>query len=82
PIIAFIVIILFLPETLRAIVGDGSIQPPPHLLPVVPIFGRKKKQTADAAQDQALPPKRAFKNPFSLLKNLDIDLLLLFNGWV
>ncbi|EEB89095.1 hypothetical protein MPER_12852 [Moniliophthora perniciosa FA553] len=80
--VAFIVIILFLPETLRAIVGDGSIQPPIYLRPVVPIFGRKKKQPADAPQDQALPPKKAFKNPFSLLQHLDITVLLIFTGWV
>ncbi|KAI3618107.1 major facilitator superfamily [Moniliophthora roreri] len=72
----------FLPETLRAIVGDGSIQPPIYLRPVIPILGRRKKQTAGAAQDQALPPKKAFKNPFALLKHLDITVLLIFNGWI
>ncbi|ESK88355.1 major facilitator superfamily [Moniliophthora roreri MCA 2997] len=80
--VAFILIILFLPETLRAIVGDGSIQPPIYLRPVIPILGRRKKQATGAAQDQALPPKKAFKNPFALLKHLDITILLIFNGWI
>ncbi|KAG7095375.1 hypothetical protein E1B28_006132 [Marasmius oreades] len=79
--VAFIAIILFLPETLRAIVGDGSIIPPRYLRPVIPIIGRKHTRH-DAPSDQALPQKKNFRNPLVLLKQPDIFILLFFNGFV
>ncbi|KAF9257443.1 MFS general substrate transporter [Marasmius fiardii PR-910] len=78
--VAFIVIIVFLPETLRAIVGDGSIVPPQYLRPVVKIIGRKHTRL-DEGSEQVLPEKKKFRNPLGLLKQPDIFLLLLFNGW-
>ncbi|KAL0575210.1 hypothetical protein V5O48_006749 [Marasmius crinis-equi] len=78
--IAFIVIILFLPETLRAIVGDGSVTPPRYLSPVIPIIGRKHSR--QHATDQTLAQKKRFRNPFVILRQPDVFVLLFFNGFV
>ncbi|KAK1225103.1 hypothetical protein PQX77_011972 [Marasmius sp. AFHP31] len=78
--VAFIIIILILPETLRAIVGDGSIPPPRYLRPVTPIVGRKHPRQHSA--DQILPQKKRFRNPFGILRQPDIFTLLFFNGYV
>jgi len=67
--------VLFLPETLRAIVGDGSIIPPPLYRPVIPLVSRAQ---ADPSADK--PPPRAFTNPLRLLTYPDVVILLLFNG--
>ncbi|KAJ3733048.1 MFS general substrate transporter [Lentinula guzmanii] len=76
--IACIVMLLFLPETLRQIVGDGSIVPSPIYRPWIHIIRRQ----SDVATDYYKPPKRKFRNPLLLFKNLDIVMLLLFNGIV
>ncbi|KAJ3744627.1 MFS general substrate transporter [Lentinula detonsa] len=76
--IACIVMLLFLPETLRQIVGDGSIVPGPIYRPWIHIIRRQ----SDVASDYYKPPKRKFRNPLLLFKNLDIVMLLLFNGIV
>ncbi|KAI0785014.1 major facilitator superfamily domain-containing protein [Abortiporus biennis] len=76
-----VVMILFFPETFRAIVGDGSIRPPPLYIPVIPIIGRKRlRDTEDSEVDR--PPFPKFKNPFLLFLYPDITILLLFNGVV
>ncbi|KAF9255943.1 MFS general substrate transporter [Marasmius fiardii PR-910] len=77
--VAFIVLILFLPETLRAIVGDGSIVPPRYMRPVVSIVGQRHARLGGS--EQVLPQKKKFRNPLGLLKQPDIFLLLFFNGW-
>ncbi len=70
-----------LPETLRNLVGDGSIVPPRIYRPLFPLIGKHSK-TAPA--DSNLPKRTAgkFKNPLLLFRNLDIVLLLVFNGIV
>ncbi|KAI0697552.1 MFS general substrate transporter [Cytidiella melzeri] len=65
-----------LPETLRAMVGDGSIQPPPLYRPLFPIIGRK--HAGVNVQDQ--PPKKKFQNPLRIFLYPDITLLLIFNA--
>ncbi|KIK59871.1 hypothetical protein GYMLUDRAFT_169012 [Collybiopsis luxurians FD-317 M1] len=77
--LACMVMLLFLPETLRQIVGDGSILPSPIYRPWIPIIGRNH---ASATSDYPTPPRKKFKNPLLLFKNLDIVMLLLFNGIV
>lgn len=66
----------FLPETLRSIVGDGSIQPPRFYRPLLPIIGRGHAglNTTDR------PQKKPFQNPLLLLLRLDVLILLLFNA--
>ncbi|KAF7357908.1 MFS general substrate transporter [Mycena venus] len=75
-----VVLILFLPETLRAIVGNGSIPLPPIYHPVIPIIGRHAKRSLPTTTTP--PPKRKFQNPLLLLLHVDIALLLLINGIV
>lgn len=73
----------FLPETLRTIVGDGSIRTSFIHRPLIPVVGRNRFGIKPAP-----PPLTGkkfqikMKNPFSILKNLDITLILFFNGVV
>lgn len=67
-----------LPETLRALVGNGSIPPPKAYRPLIPIIGR----TAQAADDADKPPRRGFANPLRLFTYPDVSLLLFFNALV
>ncbi|KAF8200056.1 major facilitator superfamily domain-containing protein, partial [Mycena galopus ATCC 62051] len=62
-----VVMLLFLPETLRVIAGNGSIPLPPIYHAVIPIIGRDGR--------------RQF-NPLLLLLHVDVALLLLINGTV
>ncbi|KAJ7689586.1 MFS general substrate transporter [Mycena rosella] len=78
--ICMIVMILFLPETLRTVVGNGSIPPPPIYYPVIPVIGRHTSKSASAARPAA--PRKAFQNPLRLLLHVDVALLLLINGVV
>ena len=61
-----------LPETLRAVAGDGSV----IYTPPMPIVGRNRvmKHTSDA------PPREPFKNPFKMFLYPDVFILLFFNG--
>lgn len=65
-----------LPETLRSLVGDGSIKPRPFWRPLLPIIGRGKsgQNTTDR------PPKRPFQNPLRLFLYPDVSILLFFNA--
>jgi hypothetical protein len=69
-----------LPETLRVIVGDGSIVPSAVHRPLIPIIGRKINSNMDypVAHPQAKPPR----NPLRLLMNADILVLLILNSIV
>lgn len=65
----------FFPETLRVLVGDGSIPPPVYSQPLIPIIGRKSRNNATAR-----PPRQPFANPLRLFLHLDVTILLLANG--
>ncbi|KAI0653268.1 MFS general substrate transporter [Cubamyces menziesii] len=73
-----VVMALLLPETLRALVGNGSIAPPRSYMPLIPVLGR----TSKGADDSDRPPRRAFANPFILFTYLDVSLLLFLNGLI
>ncbi|KAF8143315.1 major facilitator superfamily domain-containing protein [Mycena galopus ATCC 62051] len=79
--ICMVVMILLLPETLRAIVGNGSIPLPPIYHPVIPIIGREGRRQFSATIATTVP-KRKFQNPLRLLLNVDVAILLLINGVV
>jgi hypothetical protein len=66
-----------LPETLRAIVGDGSV-PPPRLYrtPLALIKG------SHVSPSSSRPPKKPFQNPFLLFTYPDVVTLLVFNAIV
>ncbi|KAJ7578603.1 MFS general substrate transporter [Mycena floridula] len=76
--ICLIILILLLPETLRAIVGNGSIAPPALYRPIITVLGR----TTNRQLSSSTIPKARFRNPLLLLKNWDIVLLLFVNGVV
>jgi hypothetical protein len=67
-----------MPETLRALVGNGSVTPPPINRPVIPLVGRRRNDFPPSR----IPPKPRYKNPLPILFNIDILLLLIFNGTV
>ncbi|KAJ4490543.1 major facilitator superfamily domain-containing protein [Lentinula aciculospora] len=75
--VAFVVVIIVLPETLRSIVGNGSLLTTPIHQPLIRIVGRGRARTAPA---QKTKTHKKFQNPFLILKNLDITLILFFNG--
>jgi len=77
--VCFIVMLLFMPETLRAMVGDGSIPPPRLYYPLIPIIGRTR-MNAGTQDSTPRPERRPFSNPFVLFTYPDITLLLIFNA--
>ncbi|KAJ7061486.1 MFS general substrate transporter [Mycena amicta] len=80
--ICAIVLIVFLPETLRAVVGNGSIPGRPFLhTPLVPIIGRGRRLSSSLAVGSRPPPK-PFQNPLPLFLQPDVDLILFITGVV
>ncbi|KAI0328529.1 MFS general substrate transporter [Cubamyces sp. BRFM 1775] len=73
-----VIMVLLLPETLRAMVGNGSIPPPKGYSPLIPVIGRSS-QSIEASER---PPRRGFANPFILFTYPDVSLLLFFNALV
>lgn len=67
----------FFPETLRCMVGDGSIPAPKWNRPLIPIISRNR---SDAKYSDDRPPPKPIQNPLLIFKHLDIVVLLLFNG--
>ncbi|KAG2067246.1 hypothetical protein BDR04DRAFT_1120637 [Suillus decipiens] len=65
----------FLPETLRSIVGNGSVFPPIQYRPLLPLIGCGHK---DSEVD--CPSTRKSHNPFRLFACVDVLNLLVFNG--
>lgn len=64
-----------MPETLRSLVGDGSIRPHRLNRPLIPIIGR-----GHVGLSHEKPPKKPFVNPLRLFLRPDVSLLLLFNA--
>ncbi|KAI0756845.1 MFS general substrate transporter [Daedaleopsis nitida] len=73
-----IVMILLLPETLRAMVGDGSVPPPKSYFPIIPIIGR----SGQIPNYSSRPPPRGFANPLLLFLYPDVTLTLFYNALV
>ncbi|KAJ3481727.1 hypothetical protein NLI96_g7463 [Meripilus lineatus] len=74
--ICFIIMFLIFPETLRALVGDGSIPPPRIYRPPIPVIGR----IIPIPNNQERPPHKTLQNPLRIFLNLDVCLLLLYNS--
>ncbi|EIN12517.1 MFS general substrate transporter [Punctularia strigosozonata HHB-11173 SS5] len=71
--VSLIFFILILPETLRSMVGNGSIPPPRiYRTPVNLIGGRYSPDAVERA------PAKHFANPFELFLYPDLDFLLVF----
>ncbi len=60
----------FLPETLRAMVGNGSIRPPKIYRPLVPIFAAQRSGQPTSDEDPKIIFK--FKNPLRILTYPDV----------
>ncbi|KZS95891.1 MFS general substrate transporter, partial [Sistotremastrum niveocremeum HHB9708] len=71
-----LVIVLILPETLRSLVGDGSI-PAPRISRPVFQFGKRS-----GSSNLERPPQKPLANPLRLYLNIDVLLILTFNAIV
>ncbi|KAF6793749.1 major facilitator superfamily [Colletotrichum sojae] len=72
-------ILLFLPETLRNLVGNGSVSLGGVYIPLVPIVGRSRKKQKAA---RSKPGVRPSINPFVILVYPDVAITLTFTGIV
>ena len=64
----------FFPETLRSMVGNGSIPAPRWNRPLIPLIGRKRVLSTSTR-----PPPRPIPNPFAVFKHPDVLLVLAIN---
>ncbi|KAF9225425.1 MFS general substrate transporter [Gyrodon lividus] len=71
----FATMLMFLPETLRRLVGDGSAIPLKIYRPLIPLVGYGRQNV-----DAGVPPPPPFSNPLLILTYLDVMNLLVFNG--
>ena len=67
----------FMPETLRNLVGNGSIRPSAWYRPCqIPLMPQNRD---DSSQDAStIPPKRKLMNPLRILTSPDVVILLFF----
>ncbi|KAG7452354.1 MFS general substrate transporter [Guyanagaster necrorhizus] len=70
-----VIIVLFLPETLRSLVGDGSAVSSKIYRPLIRLVG---KSTSDPSFARPLPTP--FRNPLRILNNFDIVVVLSVNA--
>ncbi|KAL2811615.1 major facilitator superfamily domain-containing protein [Aspergillus granulosus] len=79
-----LLILACLPETLRAIVGNGSIPPQksPLSRALIPVVGQHKntQEQAPTIDDNPPPTTRGRSNPFRLLLYPDVALTLAYTG--
>ncbi|KAG6866038.1 hypothetical protein C0991_009135, partial [Blastosporella zonata] len=66
-----VVLVLFLPETLRSLVGDGSVRPSFIHRPIIPVIKSRGESCYES-----IPKAKTPRNPFLLLVNVDIIILL------
>jgi len=66
----------FLPETLHAIVGDGSIRAGWIYTPPISVVGRHRSM----GKFNELPPRKPFTNPLLMFAYPDIFVLIILNG--
>ncbi|KAH6962622.1 major facilitator superfamily domain-containing protein [Ilyonectria sp. MPI-CAGE-AT-0026] len=78
-VVCFLLIWLFLPETLRAISGNGAVPMAGIHRALVPLVGPKGKRPADMIQG---PRQKGPINPFPIFALPDIVITLIFTGVV
>ena len=66
----------FMPETLRNLVGNGSIRPSALYRPLIPLMPRNRDDTSHDAS--TIPPKKKLLNPLRILMSPDVVILLFF----
>ncbi|KAK4232887.1 major facilitator superfamily domain-containing protein [Achaetomium macrosporum] len=81
---AFLILGLFLPETARSIVDNGSIRPPRWDLSLWdPFLGAKRRTNCVKRAEGLIGPRKAVINPFTTLKicvEKEASIVLLANG--
>ncbi|KAI1338140.1 major facilitator superfamily domain-containing protein [Xylariaceae sp. FL0016] len=75
-VICFVLIYLFLPETLRHVVGNGSVPVKGIHKPLIPLVGRTQKRSSAQPKER----KKQSMNPFILFTYPDVALTLVFTG--
>ncbi|KAF8898987.1 MFS general substrate transporter [Infundibulicybe gibba] len=75
--VCIITLILLFPETLRSIVGNGSVKPSAIHRPIIPVIGRSQV-TAQASSKS--PRQASSRNPLKILCHVDILILLAINA--
>ncbi|KAI6153928.1 major facilitator superfamily domain-containing protein [Pisolithus tinctorius] len=73
--LCFVALLVFFPETLRQLVGDGSVLPSRFYRPLVPLVGHGRR-----GMTTERPPRVPFVNPLRILTYPDVLALLLFNA--
>lgn len=58
-------------------VGDGSVPPPRYARALIPLVGRRNQ---GSKSDR--PPPKPLANPFRIFLNIDVDVVLLYNGLI
>ncbi|KAL4241760.1 MFS transporter superfamily protein [Abortiporus biennis] len=73
--VCLFIMYLTFPETLRAMVGDGSIPPPRFYRPPFSMIDRSREVSSTER-----PPHKRFVNPLRLFFYPDVALMLIFNA--
>ncbi|KAH7930389.1 MFS general substrate transporter [Leucogyrophana mollusca] len=73
--LCFVCMLVFLPETLRRLVGDGSVIPSAIYRPLIPLVGHGRKDPSAPK-----PPGRPLRNPLRLFLEPDVVSLLIFTA--
>lgn len=73
--LCFVFLLMFLPETLRTLVGNGSILPPKIYRPLIPLIGRGRQGIVSVRA-----PRQPLKNPFGIFTHSDVLILLLLSA--
>ncbi|CAK7221580.1 multidrug transporter [Sporothrix bragantina] len=76
-VVCLLLVLLFMPETMRSIAGNGSVALTGVYRPLVPVFGRKVKTLPRTPS-----PRKVSNNPFGIFLYPDISITLFFTGVV
>lgn len=79
-VVCLLLVVLFLPETMRSIAGNGSVALAGVYRPLVPVLGRRVKTTP--RQPTAANARKVSTNPFGIFLYPDISITLFFTGVV
>lgn len=71
-----------MPETMRAIAGNGSVQPVGIYRPLLPVIGRQIQYVRREEAASLLGQRKASRNPFVIFTYPDVSTALFFTGIV
>ncbi|EJT98759.1 MFS general substrate transporter [Dacryopinax primogenitus] len=78
--LCFLLELLFLPETLRAIVGDGSLPAPRWNRPLLPVLGQAWREGMHDGKSSELPRRTGPLDFVKLFTHIDVCLILWTNA--